>query len=549
LCSEKELLRFYYLKSKRLIWQIKMEQHINRNRELAGILEQMANLHKFDRMRNRAYRKASTAIKNANLIVVSGDYAKKNIDGVGASSAKCIDEYLRTGSVAALANQDVTEKNKIEIVQLFQTIHGVGEVTAINWYNAGHRTLNDLYPLYNNMAMTADQKIGYLYYRDFLLKIPRSEIDMVERNIKILWSNLNGGVKIEFCIAGSYRRGELESGDVDILVKLPNNVNIAMDDLLAPLVQVGLIVQHITKTSDFKYMGVYKYKMDSTKDDENIHARRIDIRLINESSWPFALLYFTGSQHFNIMMRQHAINIGYSLNEYSLTSTTEQSRPIPECKTELDIFNALNLIYVRPEDRLRRPHALEMSSVTRPNTPPSPQIQMFQTAPSVSLMVHRINDLGLSNKSHKIASFDLDSTLIEYMGGNPFCKDLSKMIIMKGRKAKLDKLVLEGYTIVIFSNQKCVKVEDRTSKVAKLEHALKLLDVPCILFGAHENDQYRKPNPGMWNLLMNFFGSIEVSESYYIGDAAGRIGDFASSDKDFANTINLPFGVPEDFFM
>lgn len=46
--------------------------------------------------------------------------------------------------------------------------------------------------------------------------------------------------------------------------------------------------------------------------------RRLDIRLIPNEQYYCAVLYFTGSDVFNKQMRTHALENGFTLNEYSL---------------------------------------------------------------------------------------------------------------------------------------------------------------------------------------------------------------------------------------
>lgn len=47
-------------------------------------------------------------------------------------------------------------------------------------------------------------------------------------------------------------------------------------------------------------------------------SRRLDIRLNPYDQFYCAVLYFTGSDLFNKQMREHAINQGFTLNEYTL---------------------------------------------------------------------------------------------------------------------------------------------------------------------------------------------------------------------------------------
>jgi DNA polymerase beta len=77
--------------------------------------------------------------------------------------------------------------------------------------------------------------------------------------------------------------------------------------------------------------------------------RRIDIRYIPYDQYGCALLYFTGSNLFNVRMRQRAIEMGLTLNEYHLTNST--TKEIICTTTEEDVFNALNMQYLPPEQR------------------------------------------------------------------------------------------------------------------------------------------------------------------------------------------------------
>jgi DNA polymerase/3'-5' exonuclease PolX len=84
--------------------------------------------------------------------------------------------------------------------------------------------------------------------------------------------------------------------------------------------------------------------------------RRIDLLLTLPSEFYYSLLYFTGSQQFNVKMRSRALELGYSLNEHCISSSNSNSKKlkdgeIPIMKSEKDIFDFLKLEYVKPEDR------------------------------------------------------------------------------------------------------------------------------------------------------------------------------------------------------
>ena len=83
--------------------------------------------------------------------------------------------------------------------------------------------------------------------------------------------------------------------------------------------------------------------------------RRIDIMITKPSEYPFAILYFTGSKDMNTTMRQKALSLGYSLNEYSLQYVDSEKKGSPLDKmnvtNEKDIFDCLEMDYVEPQDR------------------------------------------------------------------------------------------------------------------------------------------------------------------------------------------------------
>jgi len=96
----------------------------------------------------------------------------------------------------------------------------------------------------------------------------------------------------------------------------------------------------------------------------SIHAvRRLDMKVYPPEEHATALLYFTGSAHFNRSMRLWADQNGFLLNDYGLFKRlvdTARSRsqhhksphgdPI-RCLNERDIFTHLKLNYVEPERR------------------------------------------------------------------------------------------------------------------------------------------------------------------------------------------------------
>ena len=89
--------------------------------------------------------------------------------------------------------------------------------------------------------------------------------------------------------------------------------------------------------------------------------RRLDIIIVPYNEYSTALLYFTGSAHFNRSMRLLAKKNGMSLSEHALKKNVirKGSEKINEGETivmnsEESIFKYLNLKYRRPEVRIMK---------------------------------------------------------------------------------------------------------------------------------------------------------------------------------------------------
>lgn len=95
-----------------------------------------------------------------------------------------------------------------------------------------------------------------------------------------------------------------------------------------------------------KFMGACKLSKES-------FTRRLDIRLTPYDQYFCAILYFTGSDMFNKEMRTHALEMGFTLNEYTLRpvgSTGVPGEPV-EINSEKEIFDCIGFPYKEPQER------------------------------------------------------------------------------------------------------------------------------------------------------------------------------------------------------
>lgn len=101
-----------------------------------------------------------------------------------------------------------------------------------------------------------------------------------------------------------------------------------------------------------KYMGV------CCLPGPNQRHRRLDIIVVPYNEFACALVYFTGSAHFNRSMRAMAKTKNMSLSEHSLNKDVVRQgtlklfggTPLPTL-TEKDVFSLLGIPYRQPHER------------------------------------------------------------------------------------------------------------------------------------------------------------------------------------------------------
>ncbi|XP_033225029.1 DNA polymerase beta-like [Belonocnema kinseyi] len=323
----------------------------NPNHDLCEFLTELAdyernvskNIYKYN-----AYRKAASTLSKLPERVKSGAEAKK-LPGIGEKIAKKLDEFLKTGKLQKLEEIKKDEGNVV-ISQLAR-ISGIGPSKAKELFDSGIKTLDDLRK--HPDKLTHHQKLGLKYFEDFEKKIPRKEIEEIEKILKESINELDEKYVITIC--GSYRRGKEESGDIDVLITHPNYTSgkdsKKQSQFLKSVVQCLEKRKLITDTISLggtKFMGVCRLPSDKKGP-----FRRLDIRLATFDQYYCAVLYFTGSDIFNKEMRAHALDKKYTLNEYTLKRLTPEGVPgdAEPITCEEDIFKIIEFPYKTPEER------------------------------------------------------------------------------------------------------------------------------------------------------------------------------------------------------
>jgi DNA polymerase IV len=163
-----------------------------------------------------------------------------HLPGCDAKIANLWVEYANYGKIEEAEKAENDDKLKVQ--RLFYKIWGVGATTAKEFYKEkGWRDLDDVVE-YGWSKLTRVQQIGVKFYDEFLLSIPRSEVDDIASTIH------QHAVKVrnkgmQSLVVGGYRRGKENCGDVDIILSHPDEdqtLNIIMD-IVASLEEEGWV--------------------------------------------------------------------------------------------------------------------------------------------------------------------------------------------------------------------------------------------------------------------------------------------------------------------
>jgi bifunctional polynucleotide phosphatase/kinase len=161
----------------------------------------------------------------------------------------------------------------------------------------------------------------------------------------------------------------------------------------------------------------------------------------------------------------------------------------------------------------------------------------------------------------KVAMFDMDGNLITTKRGVGFARSADDWKWFDPCvPAKMKEYVASGHVIVIATNQMGIsKGKTRPSDIKKkISTFSQEWDCPVAAMMACSDDQYRKPNTGMWDHYrdtMNDGIEISLADSFYVGDAAGRPKtasrkkDHGYGDRGFALNVGISFYTPEMFFL
>jgi DNA polymerase (family 10) len=313
-----------------------------RNEEVVAMLEETADLMEIageNPFKARAYRRAADAIAALKEPVEELVRTKRlnQIEGVGESIARDIAEFLQKGTTTRL--EQLRQKYPPQLRKLLE-IQGVGPRTVAMLYERlGIVTVDELEAAAKAGKLTKLPGMGEQKVRNILegIQLWRQQQGRVPLHIALaiaerIVARLRELPQVEQILpAGSLRRWKETVGDLDILVATRDSEPVM--ERFVKLPEVQKVLAHGTTKS-------------SVLMADNL---QVDLRAVDPESFGAASQYFTGSKAHNIALRNRALKLGLTINEYGVFRETTGEKVAGE--TEEGVYEVVGLLWIPPELR------------------------------------------------------------------------------------------------------------------------------------------------------------------------------------------------------
>lgn len=287
----------------------------------------------------RAYRNAADSLESSAPEMLENP---KELDGIGSGIAGSIKEFLEYGSLQKL--EDLKDKHA-DLSDIMK-VEGIGPKTAMRIYETlDITTLDELEEAGKNDKLTQVKRVGSKTQANILDEIQEVHAGAQDRkpwsHVESYWEGLSARIGVmqdrgfvgRYEPAGSFRRKKETVGDLDVIIE-SSNVNKVFDNFENWYVADKILMRGDTKMA---------FRVDNVQ---------IDVRVIEPESYGACLLYFTGNTEHNVKMRQRALDLDMTLNEYGLYEykNGEKGKKLAG-ENEEDIYDILGFEFLAPENR------------------------------------------------------------------------------------------------------------------------------------------------------------------------------------------------------
>ncbi|MBN1298368.1 MAG: PHP domain-containing protein, partial [Actinobacteria bacterium] len=285
----------------------------------------------------RAYQMAARALEISDMEINKDITVEKllEIKGIGKSIAGQVFELARA--------------NRLELYEELLASTPPGLIEMLKIPGLGPKKIKYLY---DNLQISTIAELESACANDMLASLPGfgkktqenilHGIDIIKKfkdrflygaiikEAEKIISKLKAFKYVNNCsIAGSLRRKKEVIKDIDIVASTKNPAEV-MDYFTNMDKAYEIISKGETKSSIRLNSGI-----------------NVDIRIVDDFQYPYALHHFTGSKEHNTAMRSLAKKSGMKMNEYGLFKDDK----IIECSSEKEIFSVFGMDYIEPELR------------------------------------------------------------------------------------------------------------------------------------------------------------------------------------------------------
>ena len=340
------------------------------NREVAKILRETAQLLEIDGAiigRYRTYEKVAELLFTMpeRIEDIAKEPAKlRELPGVGENMAEHICEVLKTGDYSL--RQKLLKKYPATLLEVLELQSLGAKKTAAPLQNirccyCGRRgkTRPRRKAARNSRLRRKERAEHSQGLRAVPLSCRRSarvQINVAEDAARLYTAYiLKACAQVESVTpAGSLRRGRETVGDLDLLLTMKPGHDSQEE--------IDKVAEHLLRYPAIHQTLAHGENKVSVILDSKL---QVDLRLLRKENFGAALMYFTGSKAHNVALRGRALDMGWTLNEYALT--TLKTGKVVASKTEQEIYAKLKLAYIEPELReLRRDRSRRSRQAARP---------------------------------------------------------------------------------------------------------------------------------------------------------------------------------------
>ncbi|HLX39899.1 MAG TPA: DNA polymerase/3'-5' exonuclease PolX [Ktedonobacteraceae bacterium] len=319
--------------------------------QVASILEEVATLMALQENSNtfevRAYENAARSVSalDGNIEQLAHEGNLKGTPGLGSTMIRRIEEIVDSGQLALLDElRAKTPAVKLEMTRIpgvgpkkinaiYEQLH-VGSIAeleqACNDDRVAHlpgfgKKTQD--KILQGIAFLAQHSGRYLY------PVAEAEAERIREALVTLPEI------VRLQVGGSLRRKRETVKDIDMVASVADTVG---DDVRRKIMDFFTgqpSVQAITGKGETKSSVVLQSGI------------AMDLRVVNDSQFPYTLHHFSGSKEHHIPLRRRALGMNMTINDYGLFRGKEPELELIPCKTETDLYAALGMDYIEPELR------------------------------------------------------------------------------------------------------------------------------------------------------------------------------------------------------